>query len=291
MSKYLIVAHQTALSPELQRKVSALVAQDPAAEFAVLVPELPGVPVTWEGETVDEAGQRAEAAKAVLEEKVAARVFRTAVGAADPVQAIAAELRAYPGYDALVISTLPPGISRWLKLDLVHRAARKFGLPVMHVVAEAPATATPRLDKMFEAWADAWSRHDVEKLFSLCTDDCVYEDVTMRALNRGKAEIKSFANAVFAAFPDFRIQLTSGFTAGNWAGAEWTMSGTHKGDLPGLLATGRSFAVRGSTICELKAGKIKRNSDYWDMVTFLKQTRPDALSLESRAAPNPTRAM
>jgi steroid delta-isomerase-like uncharacterized protein len=254
-----------------------LIAQDPAAEFAVLIPELPGVPLTWEGETVDVAGQRAEAARAVLEEKVGARVFRTAVGAADPVQAIAEELRACSGYDTLVISTLPPGISRWLKLDLVHRAARKFGLPVLHVVAEAPApdapaTVTPRLDRMFEDWAAAWSRHDVEKLFSLCTDDCVYEDVTIGAVNRGKIELTSFASAVFAAFPDFKVQLMSGFTAGNWAGAEWTMSGTHKGDLPGIPATGKTFAVRGSTICELKAGKIKRNSDYWDMVTFAKQT-------------------
>src|SRR5215831_4429218 len=139
MSKYLIVAHQTASSPELQHKVSALIAQDPAAEFAVLVPELPGVALTWEGETVDVAGQRAEAAKAVLEEKAGARVFRTAVGTADPVQAIAEELRAYSRYDTLVISTLPPGISRWLKLDLVHRAERKFHLPVIHVVAEALA--------------------------------------------------------------------------------------------------------------------------------------------------------
>jgi steroid delta-isomerase-like uncharacterized protein len=272
MSKYLIVAHQTALSPDLQRKVSALIAQDLAAEFAVLVPELPGPPLTWEGETVDVARQRAEAAKAVLEEKVGARVFRTTVGAPDPLQAIADELLAHPGYDTLVISTLPAGISRWLRLDLVHRAARKFGLPVIHVMAEAPAVAPPSLDRMFENWAAAWSLHDVEKLLSLCTDDCVYEDVTMGTVNRGKAEVRSFAKAVFAAFPDFKIQLMSGFTAGNWAGAEWTMAGTHRGDLPGLPATGKGFTVRGCTICELKAGEIKRNSDYWDMATFLKQT-------------------
>jgi len=141
MSRYLIVTHQTALSPALQRKVSALIAEDPAAEFAVLVPEAPGSPLTWEGETVDVAMQRAEAAKTLLEEKVRARVFRTAVGAAEPLQAITDELRMHPGYDTLVICTLPPGISRWLKLDLVHRAERKFGLRVIHVVAEAVAPA------------------------------------------------------------------------------------------------------------------------------------------------------
>jgi predicted RNase H-like HicB family nuclease len=143
MSRYLVVTHQTALSPDLQRKVRTLVAEDPAAEFAVLVPEAPGVPTTWEGETVDVAGQRAEAAKTLLEETARARVVRTAVGAPDPVQAITDELLARPGYDALIICTLPPGISRWLKLDLVHRAERKFGLRVIHVVAEAHASVRP----------------------------------------------------------------------------------------------------------------------------------------------------
>ena len=143
MSRYLVVTHQTALSPDLQRKVRTLVAEDPAAEFAVLVPEAPGVPTTWEGETVDVAGQRAEAAKTLLEETARARVVRTAVGAPDPVQAITDELLARPGYDALIICTLPPGISRWLRLDLVHRAERKFGLRVIHVVAQAPASARP----------------------------------------------------------------------------------------------------------------------------------------------------
>jgi len=176
------------------------------------------VPLTWEGETVDVAGQRAEAAKAVLEEKVGARVFRTAVGAADPVQAIADELRAYSGYDTLVISTLPPGISRWLKLHLVHRAGRKFGLPVIHVAAEAPAPATPRWDRMFDDWAAAWSHHDVEKLVSLCTDDCVYDDVTMGAVNRGKAEMKSFANANLCCVPRLQDPADVGVHRGELGG-------------------------------------------------------------------------
>jgi hypothetical protein len=143
MSRYLVVTHQTALSPELHRKVIALVADDPAAEFAVLVPGAPGLTFTWEGETVDVARQRAESAKTALEEIARARVFRTAVGASEPLQAIADELLMHPGYDTLVICTLPPGVSRWLKLDLVHRAERKFGLRVIHVVAEAPAQVRP----------------------------------------------------------------------------------------------------------------------------------------------------
>src|SRR5262245_7499104 len=139
MSHYLIVTHQTAFSPELKDRVSALVAEDPAAEFSVLVPEAPGSTFTWDGETVDVARQRAEAAKTVLEETARVRVVRTAVGVPDPLQAIADELLTHRDYATLVICTLPPGISRWLKLDLVHRAERKFGLRVIHVVAQASA--------------------------------------------------------------------------------------------------------------------------------------------------------
>ena len=143
MSRYLVVTHQTAFSPDLHRKVRALISEDPAAEFAVLVPETPGPTFTWEGETVGGAKQRAEAAKTLLEETVAARVLWATPGAPEPLQAITDELRMHPGYDVLVICTLPPGVSRWLKLDLVHRAERKFGLRVIHVVAEAPAPARP----------------------------------------------------------------------------------------------------------------------------------------------------
>jgi predicted ester cyclase len=50
------------------------------------------------------------------------------------------------------------------------------------------------------------------------------------------------------------------------------MSGTHKGHWPGMPATGKRFSsVRGATILELGAGKIRRESDYWDAATFMKQ--------------------
>jgi hypothetical protein len=144
MSRYLIVAHQTATSPELRSKVKALIAEDTAAEFAVLVPAAPGSTFSWEGETVDVAGQRAEASRTLLE-AAGATVIRTAVGKEDPLQAIADEIREHPGYHAIVVCTLPPGISRWLSLDLPHRVQRKFRLPVHHVVAEAGTlAAAPR---------------------------------------------------------------------------------------------------------------------------------------------------
>ena len=140
MTRYLIVTHKTAFAPELREKVRELMGKDAAAEFAILVPEAPGENYTWEGETVSPAQETAETLMQSLESSVGANINRIAVGVEDPLQAIANELTIHEGYDALVISTLPLGASHWLRLDLVHHAARKFGLPVHHVVG----TPVPR---------------------------------------------------------------------------------------------------------------------------------------------------
>lgn len=134
MAQYLIVTHRTAFAPELQEKVRQLMGDDSDAEFTILVPEAPGENYTWEGETLSPAHETAEALMQALETTLGADVTRIAVGVEDPLQAIAQELRVHPGYDALVISTLPLGASQWLRMDVVHQAGRKFGLPVHHVV-------------------------------------------------------------------------------------------------------------------------------------------------------------
>ena len=115
---------------------------------------------------------------------------------------------------------------------------------------------TSKMEKILDDWATAWSSHDPERVIALFTDDCVYEDVTFGAVNRGKAELRAFANGTFAAVPDFKVSLVTQFVAGNRGAMEWTMSGTHKGDFPGLPATGKLFSsIRGATIVELKEGK------------------------------------
>jgi hypothetical protein len=39
-------------------------------------------------------------------------------------------------FDEIIISTLPVGVSRWLRMDLPHRVAKAVDIPVTHVVAD-----------------------------------------------------------------------------------------------------------------------------------------------------------
>src|SRR5258708_4404644 len=135
--------------------------------------------------------------------------------------------------------------------------------------------ATADLERMLDEWAMAWStaaNTDPERVLALYADDCVFEDVTFGLAARGKEELRSFVNRAFAAVPDFQYGVTSRFVARGWAVIEWVMSGTHQGDWPGMPATGKRFSsVRGASILDLQVGKIRRESDYWDAATFMKQ--------------------
>jgi len=139
MARYLIVAHQTAGSPELLERVRALAGADPGAEFTLLVPATPTGHLlhNWEeGEARQLARKRASEAMASLT-AAGIPVAAARVGSHSPLEAVGDELQARPGYDRIVLSTFPPGVSRWLRGNLPAILERRFRLPVDHVVAPA----------------------------------------------------------------------------------------------------------------------------------------------------------
>jgi hypothetical protein len=65
------------------------------------------------------------------------------VGDSEPLMAIQDAVN-LGDYDEIIISTLPLGVSRWLKLDLVSKT-RALGLPVTHVLAPSKVEAGARV--------------------------------------------------------------------------------------------------------------------------------------------------
>ena len=149
MSSYLVVAHRTLVEDHLLDHARSLCdrARDQGGEpcrFHLVVP------VTHPRDHAWSDGEVEAAARKRLDEGLAA--FRAAatdadvdgeIGDANPVYAVASALRTSAAqgirWDGIVVSTLPPGVSRWLGLDAVSRIRREFDLPVTHLVARRVA--------------------------------------------------------------------------------------------------------------------------------------------------------
>ena len=140
MARYLVVAHQTATSPELVQRVTELAAEDRDAVFKLIVPITP-----VQHMLMSELGESQHLARQTLQE--ATRLFHdagltvvgTELGDSSPLLAIEDAIRTHPtDYDAIVLCTFPEGISRWLRMDVHHQAEKKFALRVIHVVAKPP---------------------------------------------------------------------------------------------------------------------------------------------------------
>ena len=136
--RILVVANQTACGDALVDVVTRKLRDGPC-RFTLLVPATPPREhITWtEGDARSLARRRMTAAVDRLR-AVGAEV-EGVIGDASPLQAVDDMLLHEP-QDEIVLSTLPVGMSRWLKLDLPHRMEQRFALPVTTLISERQPT-------------------------------------------------------------------------------------------------------------------------------------------------------
>jgi nucleotide-binding universal stress UspA family protein len=165
MGRCLIVANQTLGGEALDRSVRDCINRD-VNVFYVVVPmtEVKDESETWSGgfgvydnmssdqiRAFQQAAARDhEAAVAEARRRTRQRLdqmiekIQTAggqaegeIGVDDPLEATKEVLERHEAFDEIIVSTLPAGLSRWVKMDVPHRIARLTDVPVTTVEAEA----------------------------------------------------------------------------------------------------------------------------------------------------------
>jgi hypothetical protein len=137
----LVVAHQTAATPALLDAVRERARSGPATFHLVVPRQAHGMhKVVDPQDTGHDQGNEVLAEALPKLTEAAGTTVTGGVGDAEPLSAIQDAVN-LGQYDEIIISTLPPRVSRWLKLDLVSKT-RALGLPVAHVEAEAEVHAT-----------------------------------------------------------------------------------------------------------------------------------------------------
>jgi len=115
--RILVVANRTASTPLLLDAVRERAREGPCT-FSLLIPNEP---------RKGGADWTLETAKPLLERQAGGPVDGI-MGEADPFEAVKSALED-PGFDEVIISTLPKRVSEWLRRDLPHRVER-LGVPV-----------------------------------------------------------------------------------------------------------------------------------------------------------------
>jgi len=140
-TRVLVVANRTAATPALLEAVRERAGRGPCS-FALLVPHTAsGLHrlVDPEDQGQSEAEETLELALPLLQQAAGGPV-EGFVGDPEPLAAIQDALNTR-GFDEIIVSTLPKRFSRWLRLDLPHKAAG-LGLPVTTVTAQGREAAT-----------------------------------------------------------------------------------------------------------------------------------------------------
>lgn len=125
-------------------------------------------------------------------------------------------------------------------------------------------------DSLLKQLIEAVNSHNIEQMLTLLTDDVVIEDIPLGMVMRGKDAVKQGYTSFIAAAPDYKVEPKSWVTNDRSFAIEVILSGTQKGDFPGVPATGKRFSIRGCAFGEFENGKIKGRRDYWDLASLKK---------------------
>ena len=87
----------------------------------------------------------------------------------------------------------------------------------------------------------------------------------------GPAQFKQVHAAYRQAFPDMQFHIDEVIAEGDTVAMRWTVAGTHRGDLMGLAATGRSSRFEGMSFLRIRNGKIVEGRNVFDQLGMLKQ--------------------
>ncbi len=115
---------------------------------------------------------------------------------------------------------------------------------------------TNELHAFFE---EGWNRHDVDRLMTFMTEDCVFESTAgpeaCGARHAGRERVRQAFARVFELFPDARFAEPRHFIAGDRGVSEWRFTGTTR--------EGKAVEVDGCDLFTFAGDKIARKSSYF----------------------------
>lgn len=118
---------------------------------------------------------------------------------------------------------------------------------------------------------DLLNRRDLDQVAELQHPEVVDEFLVLRPI-RGRAEVRRFFESLFAAFPDFQLEIERVTEGSDSAVVQWRSVATFTGaPFEGVAPNGKRVEIRGVDCMTFENGQLRHNTIYYDGMSFARQ--------------------
>jgi steroid delta-isomerase-like uncharacterized protein len=131
------------------------------------------------------------------------------------------------------------------------------------------ADGTGLIKRFYE---EVLSGGDLSLIDELTTDDLVDHEEGLPGQPPGTEGVKFFVNAMREAFPDIKPKSVEPTLAdGDLEAASTILTGTHRGELMGVAATGKTVEFESLDIIRVDDGKVAEHWGVTDVMSLMQQ--------------------
>jgi steroid delta-isomerase-like uncharacterized protein len=125
--------------------------------------------------------------------------------------------------------------------------------------------------RLIDGYVAAEVAADIEKCMTFFAEDAVWEDVGVEQSFSGKDAIREAWEEFFAAIADYEFERTTSVADENGYAFSWTMRCKVVKPFGDFQANGQRIELKGSSVGQVREGKIVWNCDYWNLASVARQ--------------------
>jgi steroid delta-isomerase-like uncharacterized protein len=116
-----------------------------------------------------------------------------------------------------------------------------------------------------------WNKGNQSLADQLFTPNYTHHDSSTPDFGHGPEGERKRATLYRTAFPDIHLTVEDIVAEGETVMTRWSCRGTHKGDLNGIVPTGKQVNISGVTVVRLTNGKMAEGYVNWDALGLMQQ--------------------
>ncbi len=129
---------------------------------------------------------------------------------------------------------------------------------------------------MIDHALEAFNAQDWDRFLRLHAESVIDWEPSLPEPLKGREAIRQFLQGFVTAFPDLHARKERSFGQDDWVCAEFTITGTHKGPMPGpggqmIPATDKPVRIQEAIVFKLEGGEITEVHEYYDLYGMMVQ--------------------